>query len=184
MTLDNLTQSQIERLNKALYYWTQYASGYSDEGFYTELMDAWSSSDLDVDFDYLIEVLEKAPDNPDFINQIIYESFWILDEDKLERIDEVLSADDTELMNLVDFDIYELGLDIATGYMWYEDADISLKHSGMDSPYVYVIDKIRHLDDDTLYEMNAYFNDLEEVDEWELFKDYDGRDKIREYIEG
>ena len=188
MEFTELTPEKKQELKQVLFYWTQYATGYSDEGFYAELFDAWEELDLD-DWDELINVLNLGRGVDDRINTVVYDALWQLanDDNILENIltvySELGSGDDYDrLMREIDFDVVDQGYEIYDADTWYKLVDDSLRADGIEGWGSYLDAEVKNMDTYSLYELNGYANGFNKITEEDIFFDYGGIEALREYI--
>lgn len=182
-----LTDEQFKELKDALYYWTQYASYYTDEGFYEELFDAWNSNEEELDFDLLIETLKQGGDLPDKINQLFYDKIFNLNDDIIEAFNNIQDAfiiDGLDgIMREVSFDVNDEGYEIYDVYIWEELIDSSLRDKGINGWGASVVDGYYKMREGCLYELNGCVNCFNEVDAEDIFYDYGGFEALEDYLD-
>lgn len=162
-----------KELKEKAYYITQYANYEFDDDVYHNI-DYWIKEN-EIDPDLLIELFDLMPEIKDGINQKIYDVLFTLDNEKLEKIIEMLEAIKDNDMNTIadlvnNFYDWMAESEIYDPNTLEEIADEDLKTNGVKARCLYWVNEI-----DYSYNYNQFngygngfhaLNDEDVIDLW------------------
>ena len=193
--LKSVKKLDIKINTEKLYYLTQYATYYSDLGYYNTLKEClynnFTAEELtQQETDQIMEAIEELSNDlmpyvDDSINEKVFKLLYnIKSIEQIENINNLYNnIIDNNIYNIPSIEDYMIYNNILNPEIWEEIADEDLRQHGTDASCLYWVKKIDYNYD--FLELNAYENDFNGLDADDVIYNFliDGDFNFEELLE-